>query len=141
MESLSYCLAFSVVCDATLLTCCAAVVKPGGLSEEAKIGLGVGLAVGLLLLIVILVICCCCCESATQWLLVLYAAHTHTHVTSFLYLLYSRLVDVLHRKRSFPQNCPFRRGDLDLHLTHDSLGRSEPTTQTPSRSVQPSSYR
>lgn len=33
----------------------------GGLSQEAKIGLGVGLGVGLFLLIVIFVIICCCC--------------------------------------------------------------------------------
>jgi len=28
-------------------------------------------------------------------------------------------------------------GDMDAHLTHDSLGLSEPTTKTASRSVQP----
>jgi len=28
-----------------------------------------------------------------------------------------------------PKNCPFPWGDLDRHLTHDSLSPSEPTTQ------------
>jgi len=35
------------------------------------------------------------------------------------------------------QNCPFPWGDLDPHLTCNSLGLSEPTTQTASQSVQP----
>ena len=40
----------------------------------------------------------------------------------------------------FPQNCPFpwRSGP---HITQDSLGPSEPTTQTAYRSVQPFLYR
>jgi len=33
-----------------------------------------------------------------------------------------------------PTNCPFSSG-IWTHLTHDSLGHSEPTTQTASRSV------
>jgi len=33
-------------------------------------------------------------------------------------------------------NCPFSWGDLDSHLIHDSLGHSEPTVRTVSRSVQ-----
>ena len=32
---------------------------------------------------------------------------------------------------------PLLMGNLDLHLIHDSLGQSEPTVQTASRSVQP----
>jgi len=36
------------------------------------------------------------------------------------------------------QNCPFLpMRDLDHHLTHDSLGTSEPITETAPRSVQP----
>jgi len=42
---------------------------------------------------------------------------------------------------SIPQNCPFSWGDLDRHLTYDSLGRSEPITQTAPRSVQPFLHR
>jgi len=37
----------------------------------------------------------------------------------------------------FPKNCPFQWRDLDPHLTHGSLGPSEPITQTASRSVEP----
>jgi len=40
----------------------------------------------------------------------------------------------------FAPNCPFLWGDLDPHLTHDSLGPSKPITQTASRSVQPFLY-
>jgi len=32
-----------------------------------------------------------------------------------------------------PSKLPFRMGDLDLHLIYDSLGLSEPITQTASR--------
>jgi len=35
-----------------------------------------------------------------------------------------------------PQNCPFRRGDLDRHLIHGSLSPPESSTQMASRSVQ-----
>jgi len=45
-------------------------------------------------------------------------------------------VPKLYNERLFLQNCPFPWGDLDPHLTHDSLGSSEPITQTASRSVQ-----
>jgi len=58
---------------ALLMHCAAVVGKLGGLSDEAKIGLGVGLGLGLLILIIVIIICCCCCE----WLLMLFAAHTH----------------------------------------------------------------
>ena len=34
-------------------------------------------------------------------------------------------------------NCPLAWGDLDLHLTHGSLGPPEPISKTASRSVQP----
>jgi len=37
----------------------------------------------------------------------------------------------------FAQNCLFRWGDLNSHLTHDSLGPSKPSTQTVFQSVQP----
>jgi len=37
----------------------------------------------------------------------------------------------------FPPKLTLPTGDLDSHLTHDSLGPAEPTTQTASRSVQP----
>jgi len=39
--------------------------------------------------------------------------------------------------RHFPSKLPFPMGDLEPHLTHDSLGPSEPTTQTTFWSVQP----
>jgi len=38
---------------------------------------------------------------------------------------------------SLPKIAPSNWGDLDPHLTHDSLFPSKPTTQTPFRSVQP----
>jgi len=37
----------------------------------------------------------------------------------------------------FPPNCPFPWGNLNRHLTHDSLGPSESSAQTASGSVQP----
>jgi len=43
----------------------------------------------------------------------------------------------LHRAAPFPLKITPSHGDLDPHLTHDSLGPSEPTTQTASQSVQP----
>jgi len=39
--------------------------------------------------------------------------------------------------RHFPSKLPLPMGDLEPHLTHDSLGPSEPTTQTTFWSVQP----
>jgi len=36
-----------------------------------------------------------------------------------------------------PDNCPFTRGDLDIHLIHDSFGLSKLISQTTTRSVQP----
>jgi len=41
----------------------------------------------------------------------------------------------------FPPKLPLPKGHLDLHLTHDSVGPSEPMTQTGSRSVRPFSHR
>jgi len=41
----------------------------------------------------------------------------------------------------FPQNFPFPWGNLDPHLTHGSLGPSEPTTQTASQSFHPFLHR
>jgi len=41
----------------------------------------------------------------------------------------------------FPKNCPFSWGDLDPHLTHNSLGQSKSTVQTASWSVQPFLHR
>jgi len=45
-------------------------------------------------------------------------------------------VPILYNGRPFPPNLPLLMGDLELHPTHDSLGPSEPTSQTVSRSVQ-----
>jgi len=39
------------------------------------------------------------------------------------------------------QNCPFKWGDLDPHVTHDALGPCKPTTQTAPQSVQPCLHR
>jgi len=39
-------------------------------------------------------------------------------------------------ERPFPKKLPLPTGDLDSYLTHDSLGPSEPITQTESQSVQ-----
>ena len=41
----------------------------------------------------------------------------------------------------FPKNCPFPWGDLHPHLTHYSLGTSNPTIQMASQSVQPFLHR
>jgi len=43
----------------------------------------------------------------------------------------------------FPKNCPFSWGSgfPYLHLIHDSLGKSKPTIQMASQSVQPFSHR
>jgi len=49
-------------------------------------------------------------------------------------------VPILYNGHRFPKNCPFPRRDLDPHLTHDSLGQSEPTTQTASQSFEPILY-
>jgi len=48
---------------------------------------------------------------------------------------------ILYNGHPFSQNCPFPWGDLDPHLTQDSLGPSEPTTQTEFQSVQPFLHR
>jgi len=44
-------------------------------------------------------------------------------------------VPILYKPLPFPPKLPLPVEDLDLHLTHDSLGPSEPTTQMASRSV------
>jgi len=49
-------------------------------------------------------------------------------------------VPMLNNGRPFPKIAPSHVG-LDPHLIHDSLGQSEPTVQTASRSVQPFSHR
>jgi len=48
---------------------------------------------------------------------------------------------ILYSGRPFPPKLPLPMGDLDPHLIYDSLGPSEPTTQTASRSVQPFLHR
>jgi len=45
-------------------------------------------------------------------------------------------VPILYNGRPFPQKLPLPTGRSGPHLIHDSLGPSEPTTQTASRSVQ-----
>ena len=50
-------------------------------------------------------------------------------------------VPILYNGRPFLPKLSRLMGDLDPYLTHDSLGHSEPTIQTASRSVQPFSHR
>jgi len=45
-------------------------------------------------------------------------------------------VPILYSGRPFPSKLPLPTGDLDPHLTHNSLGSSKPTVQTASLSVQ-----
>jgi len=47
----------------------------------------------------------------------------------------------LYNGRSLPPKLPLPMENLDPHLTHDSLGTSEPKTQTASRSVPSVLYR
>jgi len=44
-------------------------------------------------------------------------------------------VPILYNGRLFPQKFPLPMGDLEPHLTHDSLGTSEPTTHMAFRLV------
>ena len=46
-------------------------------------------------------------------------------------------VPILYNVQPFPPKLPLPMGDLNPHLTHDSLGISEPTTQRASRPVLP----
>jgi len=50
-------------------------------------------------------------------------------------------VPILYSGCPFPKNCPYPWRDLEPHPPHDSLGPSEPITQTASRSVQPFLHR
>ena len=50
-------------------------------------------------------------------------------------------VSILYNRRPFPPKLPILMGYLDPHLTDDSLGQSERTIQTASRSVQLFSHR
>jgi len=50
-------------------------------------------------------------------------------------------VPIVYSGRPIHQNCPFPWGDLDPHLTHDSLGPCEPTTQTAHQLVPPFLHR
>jgi len=50
-------------------------------------------------------------------------------------------VPLFYKGQPFPTKLPILIGDLDPHLIHDSLGKSEPTIQMASRSVQPFSHR
>ena len=50
-------------------------------------------------------------------------------------------IPIIYNGRLFPPKLPLPMGDLDAHLTHDSFGPYEPTTQTASRSVQPFLHR
>jgi len=70
-------------------------------------------------------------------------ATTQTANRSFQAFLHSsrQKVPILYNGRPFPPKLPLPMGDLDPHLTHDSLGPSEPTTQTASWSAQPFSRR
>jgi len=57
-------------------------------------------------------------------------------VLSFLHIS-PKIITILYNGRpllpsKFPLSTPFHRGDLNPHLIHDTLGSSEPTTQTTS---------
>jgi len=56
-------------------------------------------------------------------------------VRPFLHSLWKK-VPILYNGCPFPSKLPLPMGDLDTHLTHDSLGPSEPTTRMASQSVQ-----
>jgi len=58
-------------------------------------------------------------------------------VQAFLHSSQQGVTILYNRLPRPPQNCRFPWGDLDPHLIHGSLGPSESTTQTASRSLQP----
>ena len=61
-------------------------------------------------------------------------------VQPFLHSLRQK-VPILYSGRPFPPKLPLLTGGSEPRLTHDSLGHSEPTIQTASRSVNPFSHK